>query len=187
MADYCNTEFYITPKGEIMIHDHNGVRTYREEDKDFTDFFFEAIEERYPDAFAALSRLYAKSSPNILFFKYRLVHRFIRCNFNIYDKRFDIDEFGDFNFEEVSCPLRNECELNQIVCDPKFSTAMTVREHEVMRLLCVGLEPLQVAGRLGIQVSTVPTHKRNVFKKLGLHSMPEFMAYAAKNKIFDNE
>lgn len=185
MEKYAHTEFFISPLGEIMIHDRRGVHTYKEEDTEFTDLMFSAIEDKYPEAFESLSRLYRKSSANILFFKYRVVHRFLRCNFGEYDKRYDIDEFGDFNFEEVKCPLRYECELCDIVCRPKFNSSLSIREKEVMKMIYHGANPLKVSQALAISEQTVLTVKRNAFKKLEVHSMQEFMAKARASKMFE--
>ena len=100
-----NVEFFNSPEGEVQIRDEKGVRTYMEEEKELTDALFSVIEIDYPQAFKALSEIYNKSKVNAPYFKYRCAHRFIRCNFGMYDKVPDVDELGRFNFENVACPL----------------------------------------------------------------------------------
>lgn len=89
-----NVEFFNSPEGEVQIRDEKGVRTYMEEDKELTDALFSVIELDYPKAFKALSEIYNKSKANAPYFKYRCAHRFIRCNFGMYDKIPDMDEFA---------------------------------------------------------------------------------------------
>ena len=53
-----------------MISDANGVRTYTQEDLDFTSLMFSRIEEEYPEAFRALSEIYKRSMPNAPYFRW---------------------------------------------------------------------------------------------------------------------
>lgn len=87
-------EFALSPSGDLLIQDAKGVRTYREEDRDITDTLFAMIETDYPEAFAALQDFYAKSRHNLLYYKYKVVHRFLRCNFGRFDNTLDIDARG---------------------------------------------------------------------------------------------
>ena len=94
-------EFALCPSGDLLIQDAKGVRTYREEDRDITDTLFAMIETDYPEAFAALQDFYAKSRHNLLYYKYKVVHRFLRCNFGRFDNTLDIDARGNMHFEFV--------------------------------------------------------------------------------------
>ena len=42
----------------------------------------------------------------------------------------------------------------------------------------------EIADKLFISLNTVNNHKKNSFKKVGVHSMPEFMRYAMAKKLF---
>ena len=169
-----NIEFYADPHGEVLVSDERGVRTYREEDTALTDAMFLRIEDEYPEAFQALTEIYRKSAANAPYFKYRVVHRFIRCNFSVYDRKVDIDGEGRFLLEDVQCPLRCECLYAGVICDAKFNTRLTQRQEEVMRLYCEGLDQYQIAERLHLSPDTVKTTKRNAFRKAGVHNINDF-------------
>lgn len=55
---------------------------------------------------------------------------------------------------------------------------LTVREGEVLSLLAEGLEPTDVADRLGIATRTVGTHLEHIMGKLGAHSRGQMIALA---------
>jgi DNA-binding NarL/FixJ family response regulator len=57
---------------------------------------------------------------------------------------------------------------------------LTSREHEVLRLLAVGLDNRGIAARLGIGYVTVRSHLRNLSSKLDAHSKLEVLAHAAE-------
>ena len=98
-----NIEFYITPQGGIMIHDVYGIRTLSEKDRLFVTSMIRKIGDFYPEALAKLSQLFEKRMMNIPCYEYSIVSRFIRCNWGRFDSVVDIDQLGNFNFEEVEC------------------------------------------------------------------------------------
>jgi two-component system response regulator NreC len=57
------------------------------------------------------------------------------------------------------------------------------REREVLQLLAEGSTSKQIAGRLGVAVSTVETHRRQIVDKLGLHSIAELTKYAIREGL----
>lgn len=175
MAKLRNIEFFTDPHGVVMIADEAGVRSLQLEDVAIVSQLFVRIEDEYPEAFKALTEIYHRSAANVPYFRYLVVSRFIRCNFSVYDRRVDIDARGQFQLEEVSCPLRTECLYAGIVCDAKFNTNLTQRQEEVMRLYCKGYEESEIAAESFISPETVKTTKRNAFRKAGVHSLAEFM------------
>lgn len=178
-------EFYTTPEGEVTMRPvGEAERQLRETDRDFIQAFLEILREFYPEAFEALMEVYAKSEGNKCYRDYLAVRRFIKCNFGLYDNMIDVDDCWNFNFEFVGCPLRGECKYDQIICAPKFNSKLSTRELEVMRMLYKGISDSDVADKLFISINTVNNHRKNSFKKLGLHSMPEFMRYAMANNLF---
>lgn len=50
---------------------------------------------------------------------------------------------------------------------------LTPRELEVLQLTAKGLEQKQIAEILGISFATVVTHKKRLFKKLGVYNVAE--------------
>jgi DNA-binding NarL/FixJ family response regulator len=57
---------------------------------------------------------------------------------------------------------------------------LTQRESEVLILMGAGLDPMSIARRLGIGLSTVRTHVKNVLAKLDVHSQLEAVVRAAR-------
>lgn len=188
MKNLNGIEFYVTPAGEIMISpESEAPKLYEMEDREFTEQFLEIITNRHPKAVAALGKLYLPSKLNRTYYEYRIVHRFIRCNFPCYDDKKDIDNRGAFNFEFVQCPLKGECTLCNVVCNPEFDTQLTGRERDVMRQYFNGLKSDEIAEKLGISLHTLLKHKCNALAKFKMHSLTEFISYASKTNMFQNE
>jgi two-component system NarL family response regulator len=57
------------------------------------------------------------------------------------------------------------------------------REVEVLQLLAEGLTSSEIAARLRIATSTVETHRRNIMRKLNLHSIAELTKYAVREGV----
>ncbi len=60
---------------------------------------------------------------------------------------------------------------------------ITPREREILQLLAEGKSNKDVANLLGISVNTAEAHRANIMLKLDLHSLPELVLYAIRNKI----
>ena len=61
-----------------------------------------------------------------------------------------------------------------------FSKILTDKEQEVLELLGQGLSNEEAAPMLALSPETVQTHRRNIMKKLGLHSAMQLQSYALK-------
>ena len=60
---------------------------------------------------------------------------------------------------------------------------LTSREREVVQLLAEGKSTKEVACHLDLSVKTAETHRNNLMRKLGLHSVSELVLYAVRNNI----
>ena len=60
---------------------------------------------------------------------------------------------------------------------------LTSREREVVQLLAEGKSTKEVAVHLNLSVKTAETHRSNIMRKLGLHSVSELVLYAVRNNI----
>jgi DNA-binding NarL/FixJ family response regulator len=60
---------------------------------------------------------------------------------------------------------------------------LTSREREVVQLLAEGKSTKEVACHLNLSVKTAETHRSNIMRKLGLHSVSELVLYAVHNNI----
>lgn len=63
------------------------------------------------------------------------------------------------------------------------SSVLSIRELEVVKYIVEGLESQQVAERMFISKHTVQSHRKNILKKLNLHSAAELVRYALKNGL----
>ena len=57
---------------------------------------------------------------------------------------------------------------------------LTRREREVLKLIAEGLRTAGIAARLHLATSTVDVHRRNLMRKLDLHSVAELTKYALR-------
>ena len=60
---------------------------------------------------------------------------------------------------------------------------LTTREQEILRLVAEGESTPRIAGILGISKKTIDTHRGNLMRKLGLHSVTELVRYALRNHV----
>jgi two-component system, NarL family, response regulator NreC len=61
--------------------------------------------------------------------------------------------------------------------------SLTSREREILQLLAEGKANKEIAAALDLSLYTVETHRRNLQDKLNLHSFPELVLYAVRNRI----
>jgi DNA-binding NarL/FixJ family response regulator len=60
---------------------------------------------------------------------------------------------------------------------------LTPRERELTQLLAEGMTSKDIAGILFLSPHTVDTHRKTIFQKLNIHSVPELMLYAMRKGI----
>jgi DNA-binding NarL/FixJ family response regulator len=94
-------------------------------------------------------------------------------------------------FEALSATLKGKkyysSELLDLLFDPgeKKNTAeetgqLTISEMEIVRLISQGLTTKEIASRKYISFHTVITHRKNIFRKLGVSSVSELIMYALR-------
>jgi two-component system response regulator NreC len=57
------------------------------------------------------------------------------------------------------------------------------REKEIFRVLASGKSNREIAELLHISITTVETHRNNIFQKLNLHSLAELILYAVRKGL----
>lgn len=60
---------------------------------------------------------------------------------------------------------------------------LSPREREVVQLLAEGLSSRDIGKRLYVATSTVETHRRNIMRKLGIHSVADLTKYAIREGL----
>lgn len=83
---------------------------------------------------------------------------------------------------EVAGPLVRELQEPERGSPPP-SSVLAPREREVLKLIAEGARSADIAARLGITVSTVEAHRRNINRKLGLHTVAELTKYALREGL----
>ncbi|MDI6711586.1 MAG: LuxR C-terminal-related transcriptional regulator [Bacillota bacterium] len=54
-----------------------------------------------------------------------------------------------------------------------IQSKLTTREQEILQLLLSGLTNPEIAGKLHLAASTVKTHRKHIYEKLGVKNLPE--------------
>ncbi|MFN0303564.1 MAG: LuxR C-terminal-related transcriptional regulator [Burkholderiales bacterium] len=74
--------------------------------------------------------------------------------------------------------------LSAQACGDEFAgepaSCLSAREREVLRLITEGNRTPCIAERLAIATATVEVHRRNIMRKLGLHSIAALTKYAVR-------
>ncbi|HEX4928757.1 MAG TPA: response regulator transcription factor [Burkholderiales bacterium] len=66
---------------------------------------------------------------------------------------------------------------------PEGAAALGSRERQVLALLAEGKRSSDIGTRLHISTATVEAHRRNIMRKLGLHTVAELTKYAIRNGL----
>ena len=78
---------------------------------------------------------------------------------------------------EVSAPDADEA--------PTTGDVLSDREREIVHLVVCGLSNKEIAAKIFISLNTVLTHRKNIARKLNIHSVAGLTIYAIVNKIVD--
>ena len=87
------------------------------------------------------------------------------------------------------CPDTENIVLNDFVMQLRStdsvssSSHLTDREREVLQLIAEGKTGKDIAGIIFVSSTTVDTHRRNIMKKLGIHTTAGLVKYAIQHKI----
>ena len=73
--------------------------------------------------------------------------------------------------------------LNEGAARGLGTTRLGARERQVLQVIAEGYTSKEIAERLHLAKSTVEVHRRNIMRKLDLHSVAELTKYAIRNGI----
>ena len=161
-------EFYIIG-GQTCIRRDGVGRPLTPSDRKEIEWMLQQMRRRFPEAVARLHEWAYDSIANKRFFEYRMVDRFIRCNFGEADFLYSDIENGMFHFEEAKCPLRGICKDENVICKPKLKLPVSKEESRAAVLYSRGLTANEIAKVLGKGVKTVKNQLGNAAKRLGLN------------------
>ena len=188
MLQFSQTEIYATPDGCVMVKQDGQsaweLKENGEKSRAFIQSVLEYIRTFHVKAFESLCEEYSRKEPNRYNYVYWIASRFIRCNVGEYDRlSYDIDHFGRLQFEEVRCPLRGECKLENVCCKPEFTSGLSHREIEILRLIVNHLQTEEIAEKLHLSPHTVNNHRRNIHIKTATRTIGELVDYWHKNNM----
>lgn len=83
------------------------------------------------------------------------------------------------------CPEVSGALVSQVcgTASPGEGLSLGRREREVLRLISEGMRTPSIAEELNIAVSTVEVHRRNIMRKLGLHTVADLTRHAIREGI----
>ncbi len=160
-------EFFII-NGQTCIRRNGISKPLTPKDRDAIEFMLEQMERCFPDTVKRLRDWAADSAANKRFFEYRMVDRFIRCNFGEADFLYPDVENGMFHLEEVKCPLRGICKDENLICKPKIQLPVGREEGRAAMLYSKGLTACEIAAVMKKSVKTIKNQLDNVRKRLHL-------------------
>ncbi len=169
-------EFFVLG-GQTCIRQRGVSKLLMPSDRDAVVFMLEQMMRCFPESCARLQEWAGDSMPNRVFFEYRMVDRFIRCNFGEADFLYSDVEDGIFHFEEVRCPLRGICKDENVVCKPKFRLPVSKEESRAAVLYSKGFTAHEIAKVLGKGVKTVKNQLCNAAKRLGLNRTRDLIKF----------
>ena len=70
---------------------------------------------------------------------------------------------------------------------PESERPLSTRERQVLQLIAEGKTSKQIASTLGIAVTTVETHRRQLMEKLNLRTVAELTKYAVREGLTSGE
>ena len=76
-------------------------------------------------------------------------------------------------------------EQNESTTIPQGLTGLTQSETEIVKQIANGFTTKEIAEKKHISVHTVMTHRKNIFRKLGLNSISELTRFAIQNGLTD--
>lgn len=70
---------------------------------------------------------------------------------------------------------------------PPLHENLTRRQRQILELIAKGLTSPEIASRLGVALGTIVTHRRELMRRLDLHSASEVTRYALEHRLIPNQ
>jgi len=87
--------------------------------------------------------------------------------------------------QKISVLTADEAETESDDPEEKEKESLSQREKEIVTLVVKGLTNKEIADKLFLSIHTVITHRRNIARKLDIHSSTGLTIYAIVNKLVD--
>ena len=77
--------------------------------------------------------------------------------------------------------------ISSMIQQAESKESISEREKEIIICLVQGMSNKEIANQLFISINTVITHRRNIVRKLQIHSLAGLTIYAIANNLIDNK
>lgn len=115
-----------------------------------------------------------------------MLKQYLICNFGNFDNRADITEDGILIKEHVTCSARGNCKHEGTLCQHFFPAPngnLTQREIEIVKMIATDQPDKIIAYRLGIEVTTMATHRKHIEQKIGCATKVGITRFACEHNI----
>lgn len=85
--------------------------------------------------------------------------------------------------ERMNLQQKPMAQVDDDGCDTNINETLSEREKEIVVCVAKGLANKEIADQLCLSVNTVTTHRRNIARKLQIHSSAGITIYAIVNKL----
>lgn len=141
------------------------------------------IEQKLSELKNIIIKYYSSSSDNNMI--YNILQHLFMCEYDlfIHDKL----ESHLLMPEVRRMEIKNECNNSTLHNEEEseISEELTKREQDIIVCVVKGMTNKETADKLFISVNTVTTHRRNIAKKLNIHSPAGLTIYAIVNGLVD--
>jgi two-component system, NarL family, response regulator DegU len=140
----------------------------------------EAIVEKYPDVKIIVLTMH-DSERYILHMMEMGVHAFLLKNTEPDELQTAIHAVIEKDFyhnDLVASVLRKNVKDKKHAQRPNFSSELSEREKEVVKLVCAELTIKEIGQKLSISENTVRNHRVNIMEKVGVNNMVGLVKYA---------
>ena len=96
-----------------------------------------------------------------------------------------VERGGRYLTPLISSEIVSACVHKTPQASTRAFDGLTVREREVLALVCDGASNKELASGLGISARTVEHHRQALMKKLGVHSIAELIKLAIRHKLIN--
>jgi len=99
---------------------------------------------------------------------------FVACTAALNKKSFYAEEVLELLVNERSTSLTSE------------TPVLTTSEVEIVKKIAAGLTTKEIADQKNISIHTVMTHRKNIFRKIGINNSSELLMFAVRTGMIDS-
>jgi DNA-binding NarL/FixJ family response regulator len=127
--------------------------------------------QTYKNDIKELSKLNIK---NIIYKNTDSEELFVACTAALNKKSFYAEEVLELLVNERSGSLTSETQV------------LTASEVEIVKKIAAGLTTKEIADQKNISIHTVMTHRKNIFRKIGINNSSELLMFAVRTGMIDS-